>query len=295
MNFSGSALFKMELNIRVLGSSSAGNCTLLWDSQSALMIDCGFNPKYILDNLRLLDMELSFISGVVITHTHGDHVNRTMMKELNKAGIPVYCHYNIRRDLAQKYVSMGRGHTPGLLKVFTDEELLIGNFRVTAFEVPHDSTGGCFGYNILKSLGSEVKKITVATDIGYYHDEIISRFLDSDIIMLESNHDPDMLEHSGRPEYLKQRIRQIGHLSNPQCAELLDKVIKGSTKLPEAVILAHISQQCNLPHLAMDSAQEVLNSNGLMTTKLCLTHRNRANEILRFKAGSRPFQQLSLF
>ncbi|MCU7494354.1 MAG: MBL fold metallo-hydrolase [Ignavibacteria bacterium] len=285
----------MELNIRVLGSSSSGNCTLVWDKDGALMIDCGFNPGYIMANLELLDMELSFISGVVITHTHGDHVNRTMMKELNKADIPVYCHYNIRRDLAQKYVSMGRGHKPGLLKVFTDEELQIGNFRVTAFEVPHDSTGGCFGYNILKDLGAGVKKITVATDIGYFHDEIISRFLDSDIIIVESNHDPDMLENSGRPEYLKERIRQIGHLSNPQCAELLDRVIKGSTRLPEAVILAHISQQCNLPGLALDSAREVLNNNGLTATKVCLSHRNRANEILRIKPGSQPFQQLSLF
>lgn len=285
----------MELNIRVFGSSSAGNCTLVWDSNSALMIDCGFNPKYILANLELLDMDLSFISGVVITHTHGDHVNRTMMKEFNKAGIPVFCHYNIRRDLAQKFVSMGRGHNPGLLKVFTDEEIQIGNFRVTGFEVPHDSTGGCFGYNILKEMGSEVKKITVATDIGFFHDEIINRFLDSDIIILESNHDPDMLENSGRPEYLKQRIREIGHLSNIQCAELLDKVIKGSKRLPEAVILAHISQQCNMPGLAFDSAQEVLNNNGLTGTKLCLSHRNRANEILRIKAGNKPVQQLNLF
>ncbi|MGE5430874.1 MAG: MBL fold metallo-hydrolase [Syntrophomonadaceae bacterium] len=285
----------MELNIRVLGSSSAGNCTLVWDNESALMIDCGFNPKYILANLELLDMDLSFISGVVITHTHGDHVNRTMMKEFNKAGIPVFCHYNIRRDLTQKFVSMGHGHKPGLLKVFTDEEIQIGNFRITSFEVPHDSTGGCFGYNILKETASEMKKITVATDIGFFHDEIISRFLDSDIIIVESNHDPDMLDNSGRPEYLKQRIREIGHLSNFQCAELLDKVIKGSTKLPEAVILAHISQQCNLPHLALDSAQEVLNSNGLISTRLYLTHRNRANEILRTKADSKPFQQLNLF
>lgn len=259
------------------------------------MIDCGFNPKYILGNLELLDMDLSFISGVVITHTHGDHVNRTMMREFNKAGIPVYCHYNIRRDLVQKFVSMGRGHTPGLLKVFNDEELQIGNFRVKAFEVPHDSTGGCFGYNIVKLLGSEEKKITVATDIGYFHDEIISRFLDSDIIMVESNHDLDMLENSGRPEYLKQRIRQIGHLSNPQCAELLDRVIKGSSRLPEAVILAHISQQCNLPHLALESAEEVLSMNGLMGTKVYLTYRSRANEILRIRAGNKPMQQLNLF
>lgn len=276
----------MELNIRVLGSSSAGNSTLIWDNDGALMIDCGFSPGYILGNLELLDMDLSFISGVVITHTHGDHVNRTMMKAFNKAGIPVYCHYNIRRDLAQKYVSMGHGHNPGLLKVFTDEEIQIGNFRISSFEVPHDSTGGCFGYNILKENGAGVRKITVATDIGYFHDDIVCRFLDSDVIVIESNHDPDMLENSGRPEYLKQRIREIGHLSNLQCAELLERVIKGSRKLPEAVILAHISQQCNLPELAYESASGVLGSNGCESTKVYLTHRGRANEILRLKGDN---------
>ncbi|MGE5399007.1 MAG: MBL fold metallo-hydrolase [Ignavibacteriales bacterium] len=269
----------MRLNIRVLGSSSAGNCTLIWDNSSAVMVDCGFTPKYILNQLDLLSLGIGYLSGVIITHTHGDHVNKAMMKVLNRAKVPVYCHERIRRDLVHKYVVMGNGHNPGLVRTFTEEEITLGKFRIKSFEVPHDSTGGCFGFNILKELSSGVKKVTLATDIGYYHDEIIGRFIDSDVIVVESNHDIEMLENSGRPQYLKQRIKEIGHLSNMQCAELLSKVVVQSDKKPEAVILAHISQQCNTSALARMSALNVLDNHGLNKTKLLLTHKAEANEI----------------
>ncbi|MDP4175873.1 MAG: MBL fold metallo-hydrolase [Bacteroidota bacterium] len=268
------------MKIRVLGSSSAGNCTLIWDSKSAIMIDCGFSPNYIVPQLDSMNMNISFLSGVFITHTHSDHVNKTMMKLLNRNRIPVYCHNNIKRDLANKFVTMGKGHIPGLLRSFEQEEIRAGEFSVSSFEVPHDSTGGCFGYNIFKSVPSGRKKITVATDLGYSSDVLSEKFMDSDVIVIESNHDLDMLENSGRPQYLKDRIRQIGHLSNNQCADFLLQVLGRSSKLPEAVVLAHISQQCNTGRIALQSARNALSSKGYDSVKVVLSYKQQANEVV---------------
>lgn len=270
----------MKLKIKVLGSSSAGNCTLIWDSKSAIMIDCGFSPNYIVPVLDSMSMHISFLSGVFITHTHGDHVNKSMMKLLNRHKIPVYCHYNIKKDLAAKFVSMGNGHNAGLLRSFTDEEIKSGEFHVSSFQVPHDSTGGCYGYNIYKTVSSVRRKVTIATDLGYPESHIIERFKDSDAIVIESNHDLDMLENSGRPAILKQRIKEIGHLSNEQCADFLINVLSNSEKHPEGIMLAHISQQCNTGNKALESARTALFSKGYDKIKVILTHKQSPSETL---------------
>ncbi|HDO26349.1 MAG TPA: MBL fold metallo-hydrolase, partial [Nitrospirae bacterium] len=137
----------MDLNIRVLGSTSSGNCTVIWDSSSAIMIDCGFSPRYTSQNLEALDLDISSLSGVLITHTHSDHVKRSMLKKLVKEQVPVFCHDGIREGLVNQYRSMRKARDLGLLRTFGKEEFLSGPFRVRGFEVPHDSTGGCFGFN----------------------------------------------------------------------------------------------------------------------------------------------------
>ncbi|MGE5682611.1 MAG: MBL fold metallo-hydrolase [Bacillota bacterium] len=271
----------MKLKIRSLGSSSAGNCTLIWDSESAIMVDCGFSPNYIVPHLDLMSMNINFLSGVFITHTHADHVNKSMMRLLNKHKIPVYCHYNIKRDLASKFVTMGKGHNAGLLRSYEEEEIKLGNFTVKGFEVPHDSTGGCFGYNIYKKMKSgAVKKVTIATDMGYSHETLAEKFADSDVIVIESNHDLEMLANSGRPMLLQQRIREIGHLSNNECADFLVNILGRSQKLPEAVVLAHISQQCNTGRKAMESVSTTLKSSGYEGIKVLLTYKHQANEVV---------------
>jgi phosphoribosyl 1,2-cyclic phosphodiesterase len=141
-----------------------------------------------------------------------------------------------------------------MLKTLGHGDPMIGSFGVEAFEVPHDSPGGCFGY-VLTDGGS---RVTFATDVGFPQERLVEHFAGSGTIVIESNHDPDMLERSGRPEWLKRRIRERGHLSNDQCAELLTAVLRRTTVLPAAVILAHISQECNTNPLAMRTATDAL-------------------------------------
>ena len=270
----------MNINIQVLGSTSSGNCTLVWDSESSIMVDCGFSPRYIDRSLSALDMDVASLSGVLITHAHTDHIRGPMLKNLFKDRVPVFCHNRIGPVLTQKHQVFKEAEDQGLLRTFKNKGFKAGSFLVHGFEVPHDSPGGCFGFNIFKYLKSGLKKITVATDLGYPEDDLIENFVDSDVIIIESNHDCDMLRNSTRPGWVKDRIRDIGHLSNEQCARFLDKVIAGSVKKPQAVILAHISQQCNTNCLAQAQTRQALDKGNHDGVQVLLTHHMESNEIV---------------
>ena len=267
----------MGINLQVLGSTSAGNCTVIWDNRNALLIDCGFSQKYIYQNLKDINLDFTHISGLLITHTHTDHVNKSILSRFVKEHIPIYCHKKVYKDLSKKYQEIALARKLNLLNTFSKELFTIGSFKAQAFEVPHDSSGGCFGFNIFSRSNSSKKKITVATDLGYPADTILPHFIDSDLIVIEANHDSDMLENSPRPRWLKKRITRIGHLSNSQCADLLKKVLSRSNKLPKAIILAHISQECNTNNDAVGCIKRMLGQNNYNKIKVIETHKRKAN------------------
>lgn len=270
----------MKIGIRVLGSSSAGNCTLVWDNNTSILIDCGFEPEYILSNMDKLSLDISSLAGVFITHIHGDHINKAMLRLFSRQNIPVYSHNNIRGHLLYRYAASKRVYNHSLFHSYTNNEIQLGDFTISGFEIPHDSRGGCFGYNISKKTKNGIRKISIATDIGFPEERLIKHFINSDLIVIESNHDIDMLNNSGRSEFLIQRIKEIGHLSNKECAELLNKIFIQSDKLPEAIILAHISQQCNTNKIAEDNIKELLSKNGLEDIKLVMSYCSKPNEII---------------
>jgi len=133
----------------------------------------------------------------------------------------------------------------GQVVAYTDEKGESTGFRYVAFGVPHDSNGGCFGYSFFLDHATGPRKITIATDIGFVEPGHTAHFADSDIIIIESNHDVKMLADSPRPRWLKDRITNEGHLSNDQAGEFIAGVIGASANLPAAIVLAHISQECN--------------------------------------------------
>lgn len=251
------------LSVCVLGSSSAGNSTLVQSGKSAFLVDCGFSPAYIAKQLRKLDLTLSDLTGVFITHTHGDHVNEWTVKKLIEEEVPIYCPPEIALHLQGRYRALARASHLGLLKCLRKNEIGLDGHLVRCFPVPHDSPGGCFGYSILSEARERTKKVTITTDIGRATDSAIRHMADSDIIVLESNHDVEMLENSGRPIWLKRRIREIGHLSNDESAWALLSVLDHSTSLPQTVMLAHVSQECNTNAIAVRCAEDALDRLGI--------------------------------
>jgi phosphoribosyl 1,2-cyclic phosphodiesterase len=265
------------LAVQVLGSSSAGNCTLVRGDRTAVLIDCGFSPRYISRGLRAHGLELQDLSGVLITHTHGDHVNDDALAALTDAGVPVVCAAPVRGPLVRQYAAGSAAARRGMLRVLGRGDPMVGSFGVEAFEVPHDSPGGCFGFTLVDGPA----RVTHATDVGYPLARLVQHFAGSQLIVIESNHDPDMLAQSGRPEWLKRRIRERGHLSNGQCAELLTAIVRTAGVLPSAVILAHISQECNTNPLAVESASRALARADAAGVTVVESFKDRPSDLVR--------------
>src|SRR5512140_205338 len=273
----------MPLHIRVLGSSSAGNCTVVWDGTQALLIDCGFSPRYTFRNLRAIGLGPTNLTGVLITHTHGDHINESVLGYLVEWRIPICTAKSVADELLKRSPAVKLAAQEGLLKTFHDDALEVGRFDVGCFEVPHDSPGGCYGYAIAHTEGGAKRTVTIATDVGFTGENLRGRFVDADVIVFESNHDPDMLENSGRPDWLKQRIRKIGHLSNQQCAGFLTDVFHHSSRRPSAVVLAHISQTCNTNALALECTHRELQQNGFSGALVVESFKMTANRVVTVK------------
>lgn len=252
-----------KLAVSVLGSSSSGNATLVWNGKSAILVDCGFGPGYLEKSLRTKGFRIEDLAGVLITHVHRDHVNEWCVRKLIKVRIPIYCPLGIELHLQVQYDTLARASHLGLLKAIDKSELDLAGFQVRPFEVPHDSPGGCFGYNISSETDGRTKKVTVSTDIANPTNVAARCIADSDVVVIESNHDLDMLENSGRPLWLKRRIREFGHLSNDQCASTLLCAFDHSTRLPQAIMLAHVSQECNTNQIAVACTSEALNRQGI--------------------------------
>jgi len=203
-----------------------------------------------------------------------------MLKKLVSAKVPIYCHSDVSAVLTKHYDIMLKAHELNLLRIFQKKVFSVGDFTVRAFQVPHDSRGGCFGFNLYYPSPTGKKKITIATDMGYPQDSLYRKFLNSDVILIESNHDTDMLDQSMRPAWLKRRIKKIGHLSNEQCAAFLEKVLSCSDKKPKAIILAHISQECNTNTHAVQSVENMLALNKYSEIEIVQTYKRMMNKCI---------------
>ncbi|MBF8296009.1 MAG: Metallo-beta-lactamase superfamily 1 protein [Bacteroidetes bacterium] len=266
---------KNELSTCVLGSSSAGNSTIIWNAGTAILIDCGFSPAYIASQLRRLGLRISDLKGVFITHVHGDHVHESTVRRLIQERVPIFCPPQIEPHLQKKYSALARASHQGLLKVIKKSEVELSEFHIRPFEVPHDSDGGCFGYSISYDAEGRTKKVSVTTDMAYPTKSVVGHIADSDVIVIESNYDVEMLEESTRPVWLKRRIREEGHLSNDQCGESLLQIIDRSQTLPKSLALAHVSQECNTNELALECTKAALDRHGIHGISVFETHPDR--------------------
>lgn len=270
------------MHVRVLGSSSAGNCTVFWDDGRALLIDCGFSLRYISRHLRPTGVSLREVAGLVITHAHGDHVHPHTLSSMIALGIPVFAPPPVLDVLSDSFRDVRKVQGTPRLRAIQSGHADVGPFAVDAWAVPHDAAGGCYAYTVSAECLSGVAKATVATDMGYVPDGLTAHCADSHVLIVESNHDPAMLESSRRPPWLKERIRTIGHLSNEKAGHFVRDVLKASRFLPDAVVLAHVSRECNTNARAVACMQRSLRDHGAETVRVVETFRNAPNETVSF-------------
>jgi phosphoribosyl 1,2-cyclic phosphodiesterase len=236
----------MGLSFIVLGSGSSGNTTLISDGATNILVDVGLSGRETARRLRECCIEPEQIDAIVISHEHGDHC-RGVSPFAKSLDIPVFM-------TDGTYSSSGMTLDPRKYQRINSGEIFdFKGIRFTPFAVPHDSVDP-LGFVIEK----DGIKIAIALDLGYLSNLVLERLRGCDAIILESNHDLQLLKIGPYPWALKQRVMsRRGHLSNDAVAQYLENEFDGKARY---VVLAHLSKQNNLPELAMLSAQRALES-----------------------------------
>ena len=221
-----------------LFSSSKGNSSFLGDSSGGIMIDAGASFKRLCMALDSNDIDIKAVKGIFITHSHGDHV-KGLKVFTAKTGIPVFG----QRETLNELVS--RDMISPCSEIYElDAPAAIAGMEVKCFDTPHDTIRSC-GYSVCFEDG---RRCAVCTDLGCITETVDSNILGCDLVLLEANYDPEMLESGPYPYYLKDRIMSdSGHLSNSCCARQVKKLIMSGTT---RIILGHLSQENNTPELA---------------------------------------------
>ena len=227
-----------------LYSGSTGNAFLIRTDKGAILIDAGKNAKKLCMALDAAGVCPEEIAAIFITHEHSDHIS-ALPVFLKKHPIPVHILSGSAYRLANE-----PSVAPCLVLHPPIYSVELCGMRVSSFPTPHDSHASV-GYRIeLLDRDRTVARIGYATDIGFVSHEVESGLLGCDAVILESNHDLEMLHCGPYPYDLKQRIAsRRGHLSNPDSAALAARLFAGGTR---ALMLAHLSQENNTPELALN-------------------------------------------
>ena len=241
------------MRVLPIASSSKANAYLVEHEDAIILIDCGLSCKELKARLKAQTGEAGVcdkISAILITHSHSDHV-AGLPVFLKHYDVPIYANFMTAESIIAEY----KVPEESFVCFENGQRFPIGPFEIQPFSIPHD-TADPVGY--LVSAGE--KKYFHATDIGTPLDSIGVKLAEADIATIESNHDPVLLRASGRPPSLIQRIAgPRGHLSNDDAAEL---VMKFASSRLRQINLAHLSQDCNAPHIAERTMKEALNSIG---------------------------------
>ena len=245
-------LATMAVSVTVLASGSKGNCTLVSSSATRLLIDAGLSCREILRRLLLCGQDACGIDAILITHEHTDHVAglRVLARRLK---IPVY----ITASTYQEYQRGARdaaGHRVNLdrRELFASGTgFQVGDITVTPFTIPHDAVDPV-GF----TFRSDGIKVGICTDLGYMPASVRNHLRGCQVLMIESNHDLELLRGGPYPWSVKQRVMsRVGHLSNDALADFLTTDYDGSA---EFLILAHLSEQNNHPEIARMTAERAL-------------------------------------
>ena len=242
-----------------LASSSKGNAYLVEHGGFVVLIDCGLSYREL--NKRAKGA-LAEVGAVLITHNHSDHV-QGLEVFLKHHDVPVYA--NVMT--AEAVIGAMKISEEAFVCFENGQEFVVGPFTVKAFSIPHDASDPV-GY-LMKAQGEDGEEVYFhGTDIGTPLDSIGMQLKEATIATLESNHDPILLKGSGRAPQLIQRIAgPRGHLANYQAAELVTKFASSGLR---QLFLAHLSQDCNAPHLAEQEMRAALKSRSLDKVSLTI-------------------------
>jgi phosphoribosyl 1,2-cyclic phosphodiesterase len=247
----------------VLASGSSGNSALVSTGSTRLLVDAGLSRRELINRLAAVGEPFERIDAILISHEHSDHVSGlpVIAKTLD---VPVYLTH-----LAAPAISWN-GYQPKTEAFQAGMRLAIGDLEVDTFTIPHDAAdpvGFCFR--------SQGLKIGLVTDLGYIPESIRFHLRGADLLVLESNHDLEMLKVGPYPWAVKQRVMsRNGHLSNDAVSDFIGSDLDGSVR---TLVLGHLSEHNNHPEIARLSASQALTARGL-GTRLVIASRHEPTE-----------------
>lgn len=235
------------LSITPIASGSKGNCILLQSDTANILVDIGIPLFYVEECLKKLGVAPGAVDAVFVTHEHTDHISGVQAFAL-KYDTPVYTHGEAAGQVIRKLARISARK----IAEFYDNDFFLKDITVSPFRVSHDVY--CTGY----SFTGAGEKISLLTDAGVVPDALLKRIADSDVVLIEANHDVDMLKASKKyPAMLKRRIlSQFGHLSNADSGAAVTKLATGG--VTRQFILAHLSMENNYPELALAAVESAL-------------------------------------
>ena len=229
-----------------MGSGISGNSSYNEMGNKKFLVDAGFSGKKIAEKLNNIEKRIEDITGIFVTHEHSDHIQGLGVVS-RKYDIPIYLHEMTYSVIREKIGKIDKKN----LNFIREDKVIIGDCVINNFEVVHDAKK-CLGY----TFEYREKKLSYASDVGCVNNIIKENLKNSDVIVLESNYDYNMLMTGPYHWELKNRVKgRNGHLSNAEASKLIAQVLNEKLK---KVYLMHISKDNNTPELAYNSLYEIL-------------------------------------
>ncbi len=267
------------MRVTSLASGSSGNCYLIEAGATVVLVDAGLAPQRLDGYLRDRGLDPGQLSGILLTHEHSDHIRGARAVAI-RLGLPVYANRATlrasRKDLENAEMAEIVPEIPGS----------IGSLEIVPFRVRHDAAD-TVGYR----LTAEGVSVTIVTDLGMADDRVRAMIREAELVVLEANHDPDLLARGPYPPHLQRRILgSRGHLSNQSAAELAVVAAAGRAR---TIWLAHLSRVNNRPDLARSAVSRRLQEEGITDLDLQVARRDRPS-VSWDSEGANARGQLSL-
>ena len=254
----------------VLASGSSGNAALLATEKTRILVDAGLSMRELRRRLAAVGEDLHRIDAILITHEHSDHISGLPVLARNRDIRAAIC----MTRLTAPAMDWGERQPVRLEPFQAGASFQIGDIEVQSFSIPHDAVdpiGYCFE--------AQGVRIGVATDLGYIPESIKYHLRRTDLLLLEANHDLDMLKVGPYPWQVKQRVMsRVGHLSNLGMSDYLMQDLDSCTA---NLVLGHLSEQNNHPAIVQMIANEALERRGLKT-KLTIARQGSPSEVFQF-------------
>lgn len=251
---------------------------MLYTEDDGLLIDAGVGIRTLKKHFQDYGLKVDQIKRILITHDHADHV-KSVGKISTDCNLPVYATQEVHKGIERNYCVRKKIHPINTKIIQKNKPFRLGDFNITAFNVPHDSADNV-GYRI------EVDGVVfcLITDAGEVTEEMKPYISEANYLVIEANHDQEMLFNGPYPDYLKERVNSSqGHLSNRACGEAL---VENATPRLQHVWLCHLSQENNHPELARKTVEMILQNSGIVVGKdfsLDVLKRRTPSEIYELK------------